>query len=124
MNRAPARESSSMKAPVAQSVERLTRNQRRAGSSPARGPRESSLARLKRERPEMFKRGYFLEPVLRWWPDWRSQTDPRELDIGHSQRMTAVRERDIQSDDAYTRSRARGDLGGFPIRRFSHRGGV
>lgn len=100
-----------MKAPVAQSVERLTRNQRRAGSSPARGPRESSLARLKRERPEMFKRGYFLEPVLRWWTDWKSQTDPRELDIGHSQRMSATRDRIMREGDAQQRWAAIGNIG-------------
>lgn len=83
----------------------------RAKRNHAAPARESSLARLRRERPEMFKRGYFLEPVLRWWPGWKPYTDPKSLDIGHSQRMSATRERLLTSDDAQVRWAAYGNLG-------------
>lgn len=85
---------------------------RRARAVRAIAERESRLlARLRRERPEMFSGSYFLEPVLRWWPDWRSSTDTRELDISHSQRMTATRERILLTGDAQAKWAAIGNIG-------------
>lgn len=61
--------------------------------------------------PKTYPTGYFLEPVLKWWPDWRSQTDAKELDIGHSQRMSATRDRLLRDGDAQQRWAAIGNIG-------------
>lgn len=79
---------------------------------------ESALTKLRRERPEMFSGSYFSEPV-RLWKQMRHE--PQEwCSKNHvtSQAMTAARERGIASPDPYKSAAARGDLGGFPIRRF------
>lgn len=75
-----------------------------------RHPRESSLARLKRERPEMFSGHYFSEPVRKWFP-WFVSSDWCSKGFVGSQAATAAREEALSSNDAQRRWAAIGNLG-------------
>ncbi len=82
----------------------------RVKRKPAAPARESALVRLQRERPEMFKRGYFLEPVLRWWPGWKPAGELNTRSSAQSRAATAAREAGMNSSDPWMRMVAKGDL--------------